>query len=113
MTAVAGWLSLPLLFPAWRPTNGRASTQAERWFRDLLKDSGLRDTTAGRRLVGFHAFRHTLLAMALNSEPAVDAGPITGHVDMAKSGTQRGYEGELKLPNKLKLLNSIQFTFNP
>lgn len=102
-----------LLFPAWNPTNGRASTQAERWFRDLLKESGLRDDTPAARLVGFHAFRHTLLAMALNSDPAVDAGPITGHADAAKSGTQRGYEGELQLHNKLKLLSSIQFTFRP
>ncbi|MBS0450334.1 MAG: tyrosine-type recombinase/integrase [Proteobacteria bacterium] len=102
-----------LLFPAWRPTNGRASTQAERWFRDLLRDEKLRDDTPGARVVGFHAFRHTLLAMALNSNPAVDAGPITGHVDTTKSGTQRGYEGELNLPNKLKLLSSIQFTFKP
>ena len=102
-----------LLFPAWAPTNGRASTQAERWFRDLLRESGLRDETPGARVVGFHCFRHTLLALAANSDPVVDAGPITGHADYTKSATQRGYEGELHLSTKLKLLQSINFTFKP
>ncbi len=102
-----------LLFPAWSPTNARASTQAERWFRDLLRATGMRDETPGARLVGFHAFRHTLLTLAANSDPAVDAGPITGHSDLAKGGSQRGYEGDLSLSNKLKILTSIQFGFRP
>jgi integrase len=102
-----------LLFPSWTPINRRASTQAERWFRDLLRATGLRDETPGARMVGFHAFRHTLLSRAANSEPAVDAGPITGHTDTGKGGAQRGYEGERALPNKLKLLKTIQFGFSP
>jgi integrase len=105
--------SSKLLFPAWIPVNKRASTQAERWFRDLLRDAGLRDETPGGRLVGFHTFRHTLLTRAAESEPAVDAGPITGHTDAAKGGSQRTYEGERSLQKKLKLLNAIQFMFNP
>lgn len=102
-----------LLFPKWQPTNKRASTQAERWFRDLLRSEGLRDETPGRRVVGFHAFRHTLLARAANSSPQVDAGPITGHADGSRSGTQRSYEGELSLERKLERLCGIQFGFNP
>lgn len=102
-----------LLFPAWTPTNRRASTQAERWFRDLLREAGIRDDTVGARIVGFHAFRHTLLGMALNSNPSVDAGSITGHADPLKSAVQRDYEGELSLGNKLKVLTAINFTFNP
>lgn len=102
-----------LLFPAWAPTNKRASTQAERWFRDLLRDNGLRDETPGARVVGFHAFRHTLLTYAVNSTPPVDAGPITGHSDPNKSGVQRKYEGERWLPNKLKILTEIQFGLLP
>lgn len=102
-----------LLFPAWNPTNERASTQAERWFRDLLRDAGLRDETPGARLAGFHAFRSTLLAMAANSQTPVDAGPITGHADPNKSGVQRGYEGELSLPRKLERLLAIQFLIHP
>jgi Phage integrase family len=102
-----------LLFPAWAPTNGRASTQAERWFRDLLADSGLRDETPFNRLVGFHAFRHTLLTRAADSHPTVDAGPLTGHTDSSKGGAQRGYEGQRSLPHKFKLLKAIQFEFKP
>jgi integrase len=102
-----------LLFPAWTPTNSRASTQAERWFRDFLRAKGLRDETPGARIVGFHAFRHTLLARAANSEPPVDAGSITGHVDPTKSSVVRGYEGELLLPTKLRTLIGIQLGFSP
>lgn len=101
------------LFPAWNPTNERASTQAERWFRDLLRDVNLRDETAGARLVGFHTFRHTLLTMAANSQPPVDAGPVTGHAAQNKSSTQRGYEGELSLPRKLERLTAIEFLLHP
>lgn len=102
-----------LLFPAWNPTNERASTQAEDWFRDLLRDAGLRDETPRAHLVGFHAFRSTLLAMAANSQPPVDAGPITGHAAPEKSSVQRGYEGELSLPRKLDRLVAIQFLLHP
>jgi hypothetical protein len=95
------------LFPAWKPTRGRASIQAEKWFRELLAATGLRDETPGARAVGMHAFRHTLLTMAANSNPAVDARPITCHVNATKSGAQRGYEGELSLANKMKRLQTI------
>jgi integrase len=102
-----------LLFPAWAPTNQRASVQAERWFRDLLAECGLRDESPSNRVVGFHAFRHTLLTRAADSNPPVDAGPLTGHTDLSKGGAQRGYEGQRSLPRKLKLLTSIQFQFKP
>jgi len=102
-----------LLFPAWNPTKGRASIQAQRWFRDLLREIGLRDESVEAGLRGFHAFRHTLLARAANSHPPVDAGPITGHASVTKSAIQRGYEGELELPAKLAILKSIHFGFRP
>ncbi|MBE7370031.1 DUF6538 domain-containing protein [Ramlibacter pallidus] len=102
-----------LLFPAWTPTNARASTQAERWFRDFLRAKGLRDETPGARVVGFHAFRHTLLARAANSHPPVDASSITGHADPAKSSVVRAYEGELLLSTKLRTLTAIRFGFSP
>ena len=102
-----------LLFPAWKPTKGRASILAERWFRGLLARVGLRDETPGSRLVGLHAFRHTLLARAANSSPPVDAGPITGHADANRSAVQRNYEGELAIANKLRRLEAIQFNFKP
>lgn len=102
-----------LLFPAWEPINMRASTQAERWFRDLLRDVRLRDETPRARIVGFHAFRHTLLTRAADSDPPVDAGPITGHADMSKGTAQRGYEGIRGVAKKLQLLRAIQFGFSP
>ncbi|MEK9802904.1 MAG: site-specific integrase, partial [Curvibacter sp.] len=50
-----------LLFPDWPPYSGRAAGKAEKWFRQLIQDTNLRDETPGARLVGFHVFRHTLL----------------------------------------------------
>src|SRR5690606_20998699 len=55
-----------LLFSPFKPSRGRASGEAEKWFRGLLEDLGLRDETPGARLVGMHAFRSTLLNRAMN-----------------------------------------------
>ena len=42
-----------LLFPKWKPSaTGRAAGVAERWFRRLLENLGLRDETPKARLVG-------------------------------------------------------------
>lgn len=100
-----------LLFPEWKPVAGRASRDAEEWFRDLLSELGLRDETPGFRIVGMHAFRSTLLARASNSDPAIDATPITGHSG-EKSKVVRGYEGELDLDKKKRLLEAIDFKFD-
>ena len=97
-----------LLFPAWKPTNGRASPMAEKWFRGLLKDLGLRDETSGARLVGMHAFRHTMMHKAFNATPQIDVTSITGHT--SKEGpVVRGYQGELTLTNKRELLEAVPF----
>ena len=102
------------LFPAWAPAkNGKASTQGENWFCDLLRDTGLRDETPYKCVLGSHVFRHTLLGAALNSSPSIDAGPLTGHAAVGKSSVQRGYEGELWLKRKFELLKAIQFGFTP
>lgn len=98
------------IFPSWSPNNGRASTQAEKWFREFLEEIGLRDDTAFAKITGMHAFRHTLLTRASNTVPRIDAGPITGHTDKAK-GDQRGYEGEVPVLNKQLLLEAIDFGF--
>lgn len=99
-----------LLFPEWKPTRGRSSPAAEKWFCDLLQTLELRDETPGKRIVGMHAFRSTLLHRAKNSSPRIDAGEITGHVG-TESAVQRGYEDELALVNKQKLLEAIEFGF--
>src|SRR5690606_19847117 len=55
-----------LLFSPFRPSRGKASGEAEKWFRGLLYDTGLRDETPGARVVGMHAFRSTFLNKAMN-----------------------------------------------
>jgi integrase len=99
-----------LLFPAWKPTRGRASPAAEKWFIDLLRELDLRDETPGARLVGMHAFRHLILHRAFNARPPVDVTPITGHADDAGS-IVAGYRGEMLLENKLEILKRVDFSF--
>jgi len=101
------------IFPAWVPVNKRASTQAEKWFRDFLIGIGLRDDTPFAKITGMHAFRHTLLTRATNSLPSINAGPLTGHSPaIGKSPSQSGYEGELSVKNKILLLEAINFGIN-
>lgn len=97
-----------LLFPQWRPVRGRASGEAEKWFRSFLTTLDLRDETPGARLVGMHAFRHTLMAHAFNATPRLDVTAITGH--SGKDGTVvKGYQGELSLANKQLILEAVKF----
>lgn len=97
-----------LLFPAWSPSRGKASGEAEKWFRQFLREIGLRDETPGGRIVGMHAFRHTLLNRAANAHPRIDATSITGHAGKSNS-VVRGYEGEMSLENKKRTLEAIPF----
>lgn len=90
---------------------GKASAEAEKWFRQFLKDTGLRDEKRGGRLVGMHAFRHTLLNRASNANPPINAESITGHAG-EKTAIVRGYEGELSLENKSRILEAIPFGVN-
>jgi len=99
-----------LIFPKWKPVRGRASGTAEKWFRTLLSDLKLRDESRGGRIVGMHAFRHTLMAKASNCTPPVVVTSITGHVG-DESAVARGYSGELSLANKRTLLEKIRFDF--
>lgn len=101
-----------LLFPPWPPAKGRASAEAEKWFRRLLKNTGLRDETPGKRLVGYHAFRHTFLNYAMNNRIA-NAEWITGHAAVGVGSVVRGYQGEAELANKLEVLEQFQFEVEP
>lgn len=96
------------LFPQWKPSRGKASAEAEKWFRRLLEKLKLRDDTPGSRLVGFHSFRHTLLTTANNASPQIDATPISGHVGK-EDAVVRGYQGELALSRKREILEAIPF----
>jgi len=97
-----------LLFPTWNPSKGRACGAAEKWFRQFIVEAGLRDDTSFGRIVGMHAFRHTLLHRANNLSPAQDVTPITGHAGTADA-VVRGYQGELSLENKRRALEAITF----
>lgn len=101
-----------LLFPQFPPTRGKASGTAEKWFRGFLKDTGLRDDTEGARVVGFHAFRHTLLNRAANLG-VENAEWITGHAPESVSSVVRGYRGELEMTRKRDILERITFEISP
>lgn len=100
-----------LLFPDWPPSKGKASAKAEKWFREFLRDVGLRDETPGKTLLGMHGFRHTFLNRALNLGIA-NAEVITGHAREVSS-VVRGYEGEMELGSKLSLLSQLDFDVTP
>lgn len=102
-----------LLFPMWAPSaSGRAAALAERWFRKLLTDLGLRDETPKARLVGFHAFRSTLLNRALNLG-VTNAYTLTGHSSPHVSGVVGGYQGDVDLAVKQQLMEKIRFDLQP
>lgn len=98
-----------LIFPEFKPSKGRAAGSAEKWFRQHLRDIGLRDETRGARLVGFHAFRSTLMNRASKKLRIEDIEAITGHVDATKSAVVRGYEGEDELKELQSIIERIHF----
>ena len=85
----------------------KASYNAEKWFRHLLCDTGLRDKTLGKALTGMHVFRSMFLNRALNLRIR-DAELITGHAG-GRSTVVRGYEGELELQHKREIIEKITF----
>ena len=102
-----------LLFPSWSPSRGKASGEAEKWFRELLVTMKLRDETPGSRVVGFHAFRHTLENKGDNTKGLPwPIEHITGHAIPGKSKVSRGYSGELDIQNKSEILEMISFDVN-
>lgn len=99
-----------LIFPAWKPSRGKASGEAEKWFRQLIVDTDLRDETKGARIVGFHAYRHTLENKGENTKGLPwPIEHITGHAIPGKSKVARGYSGELDLKNKQEIMEAISF----
>ena len=84
-----------LLFPEWQPINSRASGEAEKWFRQFLRDTKLRDETPKECILGMHAFRHTLLTYGAMEEPPLSLFCITGHAQeespISATGAGKGY----------------------
>lgn len=111
-----------LLFPGFPPSVGRAAPKAGEWFTDFLKQIGLRDETPGAKLVGMHAFRHTLSSQA-EELGIVNTEAITGHannvtnlestqngmIDGASSAVVRKYKGELSIGKKMRILKKLHY----
>jgi len=104
------------LFPEWSPINRRASGEAEKWFRQFLRDTGLRDETQGATILGMHAFRHTLLTYGATQKPPLSLFCITGHAQdetpIRATGAGKGYI-DLSLTSPLgdraELLNQLDY----
>lgn len=108
-----------LLFPKWSPINRRASGEAEKWFRKLLVDTGLRDETHKGMLTGMHAFRHTLLTYGAKQKPRLILTCVTGHeqsdVLSNVSDVAKGYMTDLLLTpidELAALLNQLDYGLN-
>lgn len=108
-----------LLFPEWSPINRRASGDAEKWFRKLLLDTGLRDETPKGKLTGMHAFRHTLLTYGAKQKPRIILTCITGHEQgeafSGVSAVAKGYMADSLLTpiDELSaLLNQLDYGLN-
>lgn len=108
-----------LLFPEWEPVNSRASGNAEDWFRQFLRDTGLRDETPKAKILGMHAFRHTLLTYGAMQKPPLSLFCITGHAQdeapIAASGAGKGYltlSLLSPLGDRASLLNQLYYGLN-
>lgn len=105
-----------LIFPEWEPVNLRASGNAERWFRQFLRETGLRDETPGFKILGMHAFRHTLLSHGGAQRPPLVLFCITGHAQgdapIPATGAGKGYltlDLVSPLNERAALLNQLDY----
>lgn len=107
-----------LILPGFKPTRGKASGIAEKWFTEFLKITNLRDDTPHEKVTGMHAFRSTFSNAAMNA--GVDESSITGHAhnvndeqsnssESKSSKVKRGYRRELSLLNKQKIIEQVIF----
>lgn len=96
-----------LLFPQWTPSVGRASAGAREEFGKLLVKLGLRDDTPGKKVTGYHVFRSTMENRALNLE-VENIRVIVGHAGN-KTTVERGYEGQMAMETKKRILDRIWF----
>lgn len=108
-----------LIFPQWLPRNFRASGNAEKWFRNFLRKTSLRDETPCANILGMHAFRHTLLTYGAKQEPKLFLMCITGHKQNEAlshvSGPAKGYFDVTllsPLEDKAALLNQLNYCLN-
>lgn len=95
------------LFPQWRVARGRATGEADKWFRQFLEQVGLRDERPGARVVGMHAFRSTFSRRAFVL--GIDESPLVGHQTPTQTDVQAGYRGQRPLAHLQALMEAITF----
>jgi integrase len=79
------------IFNEWIPKDGRAASEADRFFRNYLKKVGLRDDkTSGRMVLGMHSLRGTFMSHTVRclmkggvskKQAMSKIKPIVGHAD--------------------------------
>ncbi|MGZ8220353.1 MAG: DUF6538 domain-containing protein [Methylobacter sp.] len=74
-----------IIFPEWKPRNGKASVNAGKWFIRYLDSLALSDDAEGARLSGFHAFRHTFITYGIKNKIS-GIFAITGHETASVDG---------------------------
>lgn len=102
-----------LTFPKWQPRYGRASIDAKQWFTNYIESIGLKDTTPGARLSGFHSFRHGFITHAISNKisgvfqlTGHEVGEVEGFGKLSKIGA--GYWSKGKTDNILELKQIIE-----
>ena len=96
------------LFPDWKPVQGKSSSKADDWFLDHIRAIKLRDETPFKRLVGFHAFRHTFINHAYEND-IEHYYVLTGHDDNSTSKVLQGYRGNKGLPKLQAMMDKFNF----
>lgn len=104
-----------IIFPQFGVKVQKASGYAREWFTELLRKTGLRDESQGANLLGFHAFRHTLITYAANhTDPSLEGeiGLITGHSrrDQGISSVQQGYVSAREVKKLANVIDKLDFT---
>ncbi len=99
-----------LLFPQFSPKGGKASGNAEDWFRGFIAEVGLRDETPGQTVKGFHVFRFTFKTAAANLPGSPSVSSLTGHAAEGMTSVERGYVSGISVENKRALLERITFS---
>jgi len=74
------------MFPLDTPHSNRAGGNTARNFRRFLEDVGLRDDAVNKKIVGMHAFRHTVITEACKSDFIRDMLSVVGHEDKVRDG---------------------------
>lgn len=77
------------IFNGWKPKGGKASYYAEEFFRDYLRDVGLRDDTLKKKVTGMHCLRSTFISHTVKrmmeggfsyNKALTEIRPIVGHI---------------------------------